>query len=81
MRKRSYYDTKKTAGLYSAEQLAAIAAKPAYSIREFCALHGISVATFFNYQRAGIAPPVTRKLPHGRGWITAEAAAAWRRFD
>ncbi|MCA1412686.1 hypothetical protein I6F30_16315 [Bradyrhizobium sp. NBAIM20] len=49
----------------------------AYSIRQFCVAHGISVDTYFRMQRAGFGP-VTMKVG-GRTLISVEAAAAWRR--
>jgi hypothetical protein len=49
----------------------------AYSIRQFCQAHNISVDTYFRMQRAGFGP-VTMKVG-GRTLISVEAAAAWRR--
>ena len=49
----------------------------AYSIRQFCQAHSISVDTYFRLQRAGLGP-VTMKVG-GRTLISVEAAAAWRR--
>ena len=49
----------------------------AYSIRQFCEAHNISVDTYFRLQRAGLGP-VTMKVG-GRTLISVEAAAAWRR--
>jgi hypothetical protein len=49
----------------------------AYSIRQFCEAHNISVDTYFRAQRAGVGP-VTMKVG-GRTLISVEAAAAWRR--
>jgi hypothetical protein len=49
----------------------------AYSIRQFCEAHSISVDTYFRLQRAD-AGPATMKVG-GRTLISVEAAAAWRR--
>ncbi|TWI71316.1 hypothetical protein IQ16_02935 [Bradyrhizobium huanghuaihaiense] len=49
----------------------------AYSIRQFCEAHNISVDTYFRMQRVGFGP-VTMKVG-GRTLISVEAAAAWRR--
>jgi len=49
----------------------------AYSIRQFCQAHSISVDTYFRLQRAGLGP-LTMKVG-GRTLISVEAAAAWRR--
>ncbi len=49
----------------------------AYSIRQFCQAHSISVDTYFRLQRADRGP-VTMKVG-GRTLISVEAAAAWRR--
>ena len=49
----------------------------AYSIRQFCQAHNISVDTYFRMQRAGFGP-ATMKVG-GRTLISIEAAAAWRR--
>ena len=49
----------------------------AYSIRQFCEVHSISVDTYFRLQRAGLGP-VTMKVGC-RTLISVEAAAAWRR--
>ena len=49
----------------------------AYSIRQFCQAHSISVDTYFRLQRVGLGP-VTMKVG-GRTLISVEAAAAWRR--
>ena len=49
----------------------------AYSIRQFCEAHNISVDTYFRLQRAGLGP-VTMKVG-GRTLISVEATAAWRR--
>ncbi|PSO25214.1 hypothetical protein C7G41_29810 [Bradyrhizobium sp. MOS002] len=49
----------------------------AYSIRQFCQGHNISVDTYFRMQRVG-SGPVTMKVG-GRTLISIEAAAAWRR--
>jgi uncharacterized protein YcaQ len=49
----------------------------AYSIRQFCQAHSISVDTYFRLQRAN-GGPATMKVG-GRTLISVEAAAAWRR--
>ena len=49
----------------------------AYSIRQFCEAHSISVDTYFRIQRVGLGP-ATMKVG-GRTLISVEAAAAWRR--
>jgi hypothetical protein len=49
----------------------------AYSIRQFCQAHNISVDTYFRLQRDGLGP-VTMKVG-GRTLISVEATAAWRR--
>jgi hypothetical protein len=49
----------------------------AYSIRQFCALHGISIDTYFRLQRQGLGPATMKVL--NRTLISVEAAAAWRR--
>jgi hypothetical protein len=49
----------------------------AYSIRQFCEAHSISVDTYFRTKRAGLGP-VTMKVG-ARTLISSEAAAAWRR--
>jgi hypothetical protein len=50
----------------------------AYSIKQFCALHGISIDTYFRLQRQGLGP-ATMKVLKNRTLISVEAAAAWRR--
>ena len=52
-------------------------APAAYSVREFCEVHGISVASFYNLQARGEGPDTMRVL--GRVLITVEAAARWRK--
>jgi hypothetical protein len=49
----------------------------AYSIKQFCQAHNISVDTYFRIQRVGRGP-ATMKVG-GRTLISVEAAAAWRR--
>jgi hypothetical protein len=49
----------------------------AYSIQQFCALHGISIDTYFRMQRQGLGPATMKVL--NRTLISAESAAAWRR--
>lgn len=50
---------------------------PVETIEEFCKSHRISRGTFYNLQKAGIAPRVMRVGK--RVMISAEAAADWRR--
>jgi len=49
----------------------------AMSIREFCALHGISEDMFYKMQREGWGPTVMKV--GSRTLISHEAAADWRR--
>jgi hypothetical protein len=49
----------------------------AFTIQEFCDAHRISRAQFYELQRRGLAPAVTRLLD--KIIITFESAAAWRR--
>jgi hypothetical protein len=49
----------------------------AYSIREFCLAHRISIDTYFRLARQGLGP-VTMKAG-ARTLISIEAAAQWRR--
>jgi hypothetical protein len=49
----------------------------AFTIQEFCDAHRISRAQFYELQRRGLAPVVTRLLD--KIIITFESAAAWRR--
>jgi hypothetical protein len=51
--------------------------RDAYSVREFCSRHNLSVGTYYNLKKQGLAPREGRVL--GRVLITAEAAAEWRR--
>jgi predicted DNA-binding transcriptional regulator AlpA len=53
-----------------------VTGRKAFSIAEFCALHGISRATFYNLKKAGKAPREMEVL--GRRLISDEAAAQWR---
>jgi hypothetical protein len=54
-----------------------MSAKLAYSINEFCMLHGISRAHYYNLKRFGLGP---REMDlRGRKAISVESAAAWRR--
>ncbi len=45
---------------------------------EFCALHGISLATYSNYRRAGLGPEVVQ-VGKGNIQITAKADTAWEK--
>jgi predicted DNA-binding transcriptional regulator AlpA len=50
--------------------------KQSFSIKHFCATHGISRATFYNLVKKQLAP---RLMKVGkRTLISAEAAAEWR---
>jgi predicted DNA-binding transcriptional regulator AlpA len=49
----------------------------AFTIVEFCHLHRISRATFYNMVKAGVAPRVM--VVGGRKLVSAEAAADWRK--
>jgi hypothetical protein len=50
------------------------------SIPEFCEAYGISPRTFENWRRKGIGPAVIQPAgPGGRGFISPEAEAAWKR--
>jgi hypothetical protein len=51
--------------------------KLAYSIAEFCLLHGISRAHYYNLKKLGLGP-LEMDL-RGRKAISVESAAAWRR--
>jgi hypothetical protein len=53
------------------------AAKLAYSILEFCALHGISRAHFYNLRKLGLGP--VEMNCGNRRLISIEAASDWRR--
>jgi predicted DNA-binding transcriptional regulator AlpA len=55
-----------------------IADKKTFSIDEFCALHSISRATYFNLRNEGKAPEEMQVGPR-RIMISAEAAQDWRR--
>ena len=51
--------------------------KLAFSINEFCTLHGISRAHFYNLRSLGLGP---REMDvRGRRVISVEAAKEWRR--
>jgi hypothetical protein len=52
-------------------------AKLAYSIAEFCALHGISRAHYYKLKALGLGP--VEMDCGGRKLISVEAAADWRR--
>lgn len=56
---------------------AQIATALAFSVPEFCELHRLSRATFYNLQREGLGP---RVMKCGRRTLIArESAEAWRR--
>jgi predicted DNA-binding transcriptional regulator AlpA len=57
--------------------MSATAAEPlAYTIREFCRAHGISVPTYYEFKKQGLGPAEMRMGAVVR--ISREAAAAWR---
>jgi hypothetical protein len=49
----------------------------AYSIKEFCQLHRISQATYFDLKNRGLGP--VEMHVGRRRFVSAEAAAEWRR--
>jgi hypothetical protein len=49
----------------------------AFSIKQFCELHGISLDFYFKLQRRGLGPKVMRV--GARTLISQESAAEWRR--
>jgi excisionase family DNA binding protein len=51
--------------------------KLALTVQEFCSLHSISRATFYNLLKAGAAPRTMRV--GRRRFVSAEAATEWRR--
>jgi hypothetical protein len=51
--------------------------KLAFSISEFCEVHGISRAHFYNIVKTGVGPRMM--YVGGRKIISREAAADWRR--
>ena len=53
------------------------ASKLAFSIAEFCAMHGISRAHFYNLRKLGLGP--LEMNCGGRRLISIEAASDWRR--
>ena len=60
--------------------LAELEHKLSWTVDEFCALHGFSRPTFFNYLRDGVGPRITQ--PNGPGSlinITREDRAEWLR--
>ncbi len=52
--------------------------KAAYTIKEFCAAHGISASAYYEAQREGYGPREMRIGTKGVR-ISREAAADWRR--
>jgi hypothetical protein len=52
-------------------------APAAYSVREFCEIHGISLASYYNLKNRGEGPDEMRVL--GRVLISVEEAARWRK--
>lgn len=55
-----------------------LADRRAYSIEEFCAVHGISRANYYNLRAEGKAPEEMLVGPR-RVLISIESAEAWRR--
>jgi predicted DNA-binding transcriptional regulator AlpA len=53
-----------------------VTGKKAYSIPEFCRLHGISKSTYYNLRKAKKGPREMEVL--GRKLISEESGAAWR---
>ena len=53
------------------------AGKKAFSIDEFCKLHGISRATYYNLKKDGKGP--REMAVNSRKLISDESAADWRR--
>jgi predicted DNA-binding transcriptional regulator AlpA len=53
-----------------------VTGKKAFSIDEFCKLHGISRATYYNLKKEGKAP--REMAVNARRLISDESAAAWR---
>ena len=51
--------------------------KLAFSIQEFCTLHGISRSHYYNMRKLGLGPQEMEL--RGRRSISFEAAADWRR--
>lgn len=60
----------------TADDLPAEPKRGSRSIKEWCEYRGYSVATFYNMQRAGVAPKVTR-APFAPPQISNEADAEW----
>jgi hypothetical protein len=60
------------------EELARISAGPqvAFTIKEFCRAHRLSVSSYYELRKAGLGPREKRINTHIV--ITAEAAAEWR---
>jgi predicted DNA-binding transcriptional regulator AlpA len=54
-----------------------VSGRKAFSITEFCQLHGISRATYYNLKKIGKSPKEMEVL--GRKLISDESGAAWRR--
>jgi hypothetical protein len=50
----------------------------AFTIREFCKVHGIAVATYYKMKKAGIGPREMTLPPGKLIRISHEAAARWR---
>jgi predicted DNA-binding transcriptional regulator AlpA len=56
---------------------ATIAETSAYTVDEFCQAHRFSRSTFYSLLKTGQGPVVMKVS--GRLFVSAEAAAAWRR--
>ncbi len=54
-----------------------VTAERVMSIPSFCKAYGISVATYYRMQRAGMGPRVAKLM--GRRMIVTETAEAWLR--
>jgi predicted DNA-binding transcriptional regulator AlpA len=59
------------------QMIHAVTGKKAFSIDEFCKLHGISRATYYNLKKEGKGP--REMAVNARKLISDESAADWRR--
>ncbi len=55
--------------------LASLKDRRSFSIKEFCALQGICVSTFYKWRDAGLAPRTISVM--GRVMVTQDAMLAW----
>ncbi|MEI5677354.1 MULTISPECIES: helix-turn-helix transcriptional regulator [unclassified Mesorhizobium] len=55
--------------------LASLKDRRSLSIKEFCALQGIAVSTFYKWRDAGFAPRTISVM--GRVMVTQDAMRAW----